>query len=115
MNLLEKTEDGNQILTDFKTVSSRRAQDEGQLLLYREALRATGYTDADNIQLRCVVLLKTKEPDIDVQTFDPDDSKLKKLMSLYKESWKAIQDGVYYPTPGWQCQSCQWSHVCSQG
>lgn len=115
IDLLEKTEDGGQILTDFKTASSRRAQDEGQLLLYREALRMAGYTGADTIQLRCVVLLKTKEPDIDIQTFDADDGKLKKLMSLYRETWDAIQNGVSHPTPGWQCSSCQWAHLCSQG
>ena len=115
IDLLEKTGDGQIVLTDFKTASSRRLQDAAQLVLYREALRLLGYPGAGEARLRCVVLLKTKTPGVEVQDLEAGGGRLEKLMSLYREAWEAIQAGVSYPRPDWQCKSCQWSHVCDQG
>lgn len=115
IDLLERTGEGDAVLTDFKTASSRRSQDPGQLVLYREALRLLGYPGAGKARLRCVVLLKTKKPGVEVQQLEAGTGELEKLMSLYRETWEAIESGASYPRPDWHCQGCQWSHVCDQG
>ncbi len=114
LDLLEETEDGKLVLTDFKTASSRRSKDPSQLVLYREALRILGYPGAEEARLRYVVLLKTKEADIDVQEPDLDGDELQKLIGLYRAAWHSIQNGTSHPVTGWWCSGCQWRHKCDQ-
>ena len=114
IDLLERGEDGGVVLTDFKTASSRRTKDPAQLVLYREALRILDYPGAEDARLRYVVLLKTKEPAIDVQVPELDGGELQKLIALYRAAWHGIQLGASHPVPGWWCSGCQWKHKCDQ-
>ena len=114
IDLLERAEDGGLVLTDFKTASSRRSKDPSQLVLYREALRLLGYPGAGEAEVRYVVLLKTKEPDVDVQVPQLHGGELKRLLGLYRAAWHSIQQGAAHPVPGWWCRDCQWKHRCDQ-
>ncbi|MFP4029673.1 MAG: RecB family exonuclease [Candidatus Brocadiia bacterium] len=114
IDLLEQDEDGRLVLTDFKTASSRRSKDPSQLVLYREALRILGYPGVEDAQIRYVVLLKTKEPAIDVQVPELEGGELNRLVGLYRAAWHSIQNGTSHPVTGWWCRDCQWKHKCDQ-
>ena len=114
IDLLERSEDGGLVLTDFKTASSRRSKDPSQLVLYREALRILGYPGAGEAKLRYVVLLKTREPAVNVQEPKLDGGELGRLLGLYRAAWQSIRNGASHPVPGWWCRDCQWKHKCDQ-
>ena len=95
-------------------IERRRSNDPSQLVLYREALRIPGYPGAGEAEVRYVVLLKTKEPDVDVQEPQLDGGELKRLLGLYRAAWQSIRNGASHPVPGWWCRDCQWKHKCDQ-
>lgn len=113
IDLAESLED-RLVLTDFKTASSAREPDPGQLVLYRRALRALGYAEEGPVVCRYVSLVRTKTPKVCV--FEPEigPEDLKRLTALYGAAWRDIRSGCRFPRPGWPCEGCQWRSACDQ-
>lgn len=113
IDLVEQTENGGVLVTDFKTAGSRRTPDPDQLILYREAAKALDYPGKE-VRIRYVVLLKTAEPDIAVYEPELPPNAAESLTTLYEEVWRAIQGGSSYPRTGWWCGGCQWAKYCDR-
>ncbi len=97
-------------VTDFKTARSRWSSaevnaSEGQLLIYYELVRQ--FTDKP-IRLQFAILTKTKQPDIEFQTVDPDPQRVERIRHLVQNVWASIQTGVFYP---YVANSIMWRSV----
>ena len=114
MDLLEQSDDGELMLTDFKTASSRREPGPDQLVLYRQAVSELGYCQDAEVRTRYVVLTKTKEPDVISFEMETGPDEADRLRSLYRSAWEAIRSGCKFPRPGWWCRGCQWQSRCDQ-
>ena len=112
IDLIEKAEGGQLILTDFKTAGSRREPDPGQLVLYREAVRQLDYPGNGSVDLKYEVLLKGKEPDIVIFQPQVTEEDVSRLRSLYRTAWRDIRSGCSFPSEGWWCGDCQWQGAC---
>lgn len=104
-------------VTDFKTARSRWSSaeinaSEGQLLIYYELVRQ--FTDKP-IRLQFAVMTKTKQPEIEIQTIDPDPQRIERIRHLVQNVWASIQTGVFYPVPSvMNCPTCGYRDRCSQ-
>ena len=114
IDLVEQTAEGSLVLTDYKTASSRTEPEADQLVLYREALGVLGYPGASNARARYVMLIKAKEPAIEVIEPELGTEHSERLVSLYRAVWADIERGCSFPRRGWQCQDCQWQAHCDQ-
>ncbi len=115
IDLVEQTPDGSLVVTDFKTAASRREQEPDQLILYREALQDLGYAaGSEEVRVRYVVLLKTKDPDVVVMEPEITGDQMEKLQALYTAAWEDIRRGCSFPKTGWWCEGCQWQARCDQ-
>ncbi len=115
IDLVERTEDGSIVLTDFKTAASRSEPDVRQLVLYREALLALDGGGRADIAVRYVVLVKTKTPQVVVYEPEVGEGSIRRLTALYEAAWRDIERGASFPVPGWQCEDCPWQEACDQG
>ncbi len=104
-------------ITDFKTARSRWSPaetdaSEGQLLIYHELVRQ--FTDKP-IRLQFAVITKTKQPDIELRTIDPDPQRIARIRRLIQNVWTSIQAGVFYPVPSaMNCPTCGYRDRCSR-
>ena len=104
-------------VTDFKTARSRWSPaeinaNEGQLLIYYELVRQ--FTDKP-IRLQFAVMTKTKQPDIELRTIDPDPQRIERIRHLVQNVWASIQTGVFYPVPSvMNCPTCGYRDRCSR-
>ncbi len=104
-------------ITDFKTARSRWSPaetnaSEGQLLIYHELVRQI--TDRP-IRLQFAVITKTKTPDIELRTVDPDPQRIARIRRLIQNVWAGIQSGNYYPVPSaMNCPTCGYRERCLQ-
>lgn len=117
MDLVEKDENDTIIITDYKTMSSSITLNEidqnFQLSVYYMAARKNGYADND-IVLKLDCLFKTKVPQFkQVYTYRNEDDE-KRATKKIKETWKAIQFGVFLPTGEgtWRCKYCEYKSYC---
>ena len=104
-------------ITDFKTARSRWSPaetdaSEGQLLIYHELVRQ--FTDKP-IRLQFAVITKTKQPDIELRTIDPDPQRIARIRRLIQNVWTSIQAGVFYPVPSaMNCPTCGYRDRCAR-
>lgn len=65
--------------------------------------------------LRLITLLRTKNPDIDVQVTGRDKRDYERLFNLGKEVLKGIRAGVFIPSRGcWLCKDCEYDPDCRE-
>jgi putative RecB family exonuclease len=116
LDLMVESEDAI-LITDFKTSRARWSAaetdaNEGQLLIYHEVIREL----ADKpIRLQFAVITKTKQPDIELRTVDPDPQKIERIRRLVQNVWASIQTGLFYPVPSaMNCPGCGYRDRCSR-
>ena len=62
-----------------------------------------------------ITLLRTKNPDIDVQVTGRTKEDYERLFHIAKETLKGIRAGVFIPNRGcWMCSSCEFDPDCRE-
>ena len=102
-------------LFDFLETSARRypeasAFESLQLAAYAAIARNLGHQDA--IQVKLVVITKTKSPVVQELVAVLDDHDIQRFTWIAKSVHEGVQKGVFVPNPSWQCGSCQWQGAC---
>lgn len=106
------------LITDFKTSRTRWSISQAersadQLLLYAELVRELLLDKP--IQLRFVVLTKTKTPEVSSLQLQPDLNKARRVKRLVGVVWRQICSGQFYPSPSpTQCPSCPFRKQCGE-
>lgn len=111
------TDDG--VPGDFKTSARSWTQDkangEMQPLFYLAALNQAGYERNPDWRFRHYVLVKTKEPKVQIIEHSHKPAEALWLFEMIKSVWDAISAGVYPLNPtGWKCspQYCEYWSRC---
>ena len=105
------------VVTDFKTSRSRwsaaeTSASEGQLLIYHELIREFA---SKPIRLQFAVITKTKQPDIELRSVEPDPQRIERIRRLIQNVWASIQSGIFYPVPSaMNCPTCGYRDRCSR-
>jgi hypothetical protein len=107
------------VIRDFKTARSRwtaskLADAAVQLVLYSDLAlpMAQAYGDRP-VRLEFVVLAKTKSPQVEVLTVEPDRQALVRLRRVIEQVWAAMRAGHVYPNPSvMNCSSCPFQRAC---
>ena len=118
VDLVEMDDDGQMILVDHKTSARKytdsQAQDALQMGIY--ALAYEALTGQQEHLVRYDVLLKSKNGEGGVQRLygvkGSGDTDRTRRIAL--EVAEAVQTGVYYPNPGWQCAGCEFRSTCDR-
>jgi len=111
------TEDADSlVITDIKTSrgkwSPEQVEDSGeQLLLYSKL--ASEISPGKKIATRFLVLTKTKEPVIEEHVREVEPAAVKRTLVGVERVWRAIESGVFYPTPSVvACSGCGYREAC---
>ncbi|MFM7184894.1 MAG: RecB family exonuclease [Planctomycetota bacterium] len=111
------TEDADTLtVTDIKTSrgkwSQEQVEDSGeQLLLY--SYLASEISPGKKIQTRFLVLTKTREPVIEEHVREVNPAAVKRTLVGVERVWRAIESGVFYPSPSvMSCSSCGYREAC---
>lgn len=117
MDLVEEDEQGNIIITDFKTAAKSYTETDAsrnpQLTLYHLASRSNGYGDR-NIIMKLDCLIKTKTPQF--KRYYTARDRLDEIKAVRKihELWKGISKGVFIPNDtSWKCGECFYKGACN--
>jgi putative RecB family exonuclease len=103
------------VLTDFKTSATRWSGvdvevSSEQLLVYGEL--AQEFTDKP-IELRFVVVTKTKVPLIVTHRIERSDAGVQRTIDGIRRTWHAIESGHFYPAPSkFSCGGCPYRKAC---
>ena len=118
MDLVEEDDQGNIIITDFKTAAKSYSEDDvsknPQLTLYHMASRYNGYGNR-NIIMKLDCLIKTKSPQFKrYYTVRNSWDELKAARKIH-EVWKGITKGVFIPNDtSWKCGECFYRTACNE-
>ncbi len=117
MDLVEEDDQGNIIITDFKTAARSYTEDDvsknPQLTLYHLASRSNGYGER-NIIMKLDVLIKTKTPQFKRYYTVRDRWDETKAAKKIIEVWKGINKGVFIPNDtSWKCAECFYKGACN--
>ena len=111
------TEDSESlVITDIKTSrgkwSAEQVEDSGeQLLLYSHL--ASEISPGKKVQTRFLVLTKTKEPQVEEHIREVEPVAVKRTLAGVERVWRAIESGVFYPSPSTvNCSSCGYWTAC---
>jgi CRISPR/Cas system-associated exonuclease Cas4 (RecB family) len=118
-DLIESDEDGNLLIAELKTGSKRFTDDQLDLdfqgTLYSYALNRMGFqTNGGNTLVRYDLLLKQKKPTMEPYYAVRGRVHFKWAFQLIRKGLKAIELGIYFPTPGWQCKECPFRTACKK-
>ena len=117
MDLVEEDNQGNIIITDFKTAARSYSESDvaknPQLTLYHMASRFNGYGDR-NIIMKLDVLIKTKTPQFKRYYTARDTWDELKAVKKIQAVWKGISKGVFIPNDtSWKCTECFYRIACN--
>jgi putative RecB family exonuclease len=117
IDLIEQSSDGQTTLVDLKTASKKysnaNVQMNLQLSAYSLGAEALGF-DAERLNLRLDVLLKTKNAEMVRYETTRTDRERYRFVMLVHEVWKGIQQGVWFPREDWHCGQCAWGAQCNE-
>ena len=119
IDLVERDREGKIICADLKTAArryqeSKIAQDL-QLTVYSSALKRSKIVNgASEVHCRFDVLLKTKKPELVQYSTIRNDNDRRRMFKVVNEILTAIEAGVFFPNPGWQCDGCQHKTACDR-
>jgi len=116
MDLVEEDEQGNIIITDFKTAARSYTESDvsknPQLTLYHLASRFNGHGDR-NIIMKLDVLIKTRVPKFKRYYTARDRWDETRAVRKIKEVWRGISKGVFIPNDtSWKCTECFYKGAC---
>ena len=116
LDLMVETEEAV-VVTDFKTARSRWSPGdvnaaEGQLIVYHELVQQ--FADKP-IKLQFAVIIKTKQPEVEIQPVPADPLRIERIRQLIRRVWAGIQTGVFYPVPNaMNCPTCGYRDRCAR-
>lgn len=82
-----------------------------QLAAYRYAWRSTTGTIP---RLQVIELVKTKVPKLEVVDVDVTDRDEEWFLEVVVEVLRAVEAGAFFPSPGWQCGTCEYRSRCKR-
>lgn len=116
IDLVERTSEGV-IVVDHKTAarkySDNKVEDDLQLTIYTCALSRSKLANGDKEFFgRFDVLTKTKTPELVSYYTSRNENDFRRLMKLVREICYTIEQGCFFPNPGWQCAGCSFQSAC---
>jgi len=112
VDLIERTPDGEIVISDFKTSSRDEPPGPDQLILYSQALDSLGLDTDACVRLQYVVLPKKSDPRISTHPVQVSQEDVERLTDRYREVYQAIQEGAFHPRSDKWCGECQWKNSC---
>jgi len=117
VDCIQRDKDGNLIIIDNKTANRAYTKDkiakDLQMTVYSYLAAASKLVPAKSETLhRFDVLLKVKEPRLDIYYTTRSASDRKRLAKLISQILKGIEAGVFCPNPSWMCSDCQYARAC---
>jgi putative RecB family exonuclease len=117
LDVIERLPNGSICITEIKTSGRRFPEgspfDSLQLAAYAAIARNLGHQD--DLQVKLVVVTKTKSPVVQELIAVLDDHDISRFTWIARSVHDAVQKGVFVPNPGgWQCASCQWQGACRE-
>jgi len=117
MDLVEEDNQGNIIITDFKTAARSYSESDvsknPQLTLYHLASRSNGYGDR-SIIMKLDVLIKTRTPQFKRYYTARDTWDELKAVKKIHAVWKGISKGVFIPNDtSWKCVEYFYRTACN--
>jgi RecB family exonuclease len=114
-DLVVESDDGLTVV-DFKTGSKKYTTVE-----VAENLQATAYCYGvhhsfegfGKVSFRFDLLTKTKKPAFVSYPTERTERDFTRLVSLFQEAEKEIDNGVFLPRPSWRCRSCSHQGACA--
>jgi CRISPR/Cas system-associated exonuclease Cas4 (RecB family) len=109
-------ENGRKVIVEHKTAARRysaeQLQHDIQGTAYKMAAKDLGMGDVD---LRMQVFTKATTPTIQVENVQRGKQDERDLLQTVNSVLTAVDAGVFHPTPGWQCNGCQFRMQCQGG
>jgi len=117
VDCIQRNKDGNLIIIDNKTANRAYTQDkitqDLQMTVYSYLLCANKLMPAKaETTHRFDVLLKVKEPRLDIYCTTRSASNRKRLAKIINQVLRGIEAGVFFPNPSWMCSDCQYAQAC---
>ncbi len=112
--------DGQLILTDYKTARSiwspaMAEANANQMLLYAHAAREIARDLYTEIELRFVIITKTKEPKVDHIDIPLDRDRLMSALATVRQVFRAMHHRIFYPNPSvMNCSTCPYAQRCKR-
>lgn len=118
-DLLESDGDGNLIISELKTASKRQSEDgyenHLQATIYSYALKMLGYTTSGRKTLvRYDVLLRTRKGEMERYFVVKTEWDYHRMFFLIRDVLRSIEQEIYYPRHGWQCNDCPFRGACQR-
>jgi putative RecB family exonuclease len=118
-DLIEADEEGTIIIVELKTGSKRFTEEQLDLdlqgTLYSYALAQMGYhTNGGETLVRYDLLLKQKKPAMEPYYAVKGKVQYQWAFQLIRKVLKAIDQGIFFPAPGWQCKECPFGTACQK-
>ncbi len=115
-----KDEDGRERLhlVDFKTAARKPSapddMDPDQLTLYGIAAHRVGLLRGVDLPLvlEYRVVTKAKTPQVVDLPVEPTRRDARRLLNKARVICRAMESGLCYPAPGWQCANCGFQSTC---
>ena len=117
--ITHEPESNTLIITDFKTARSVWSQGHAeeqaeQLILYAQGCEPIARQLGATIQLRYVVVTKTKQPKVDSITVAYDSTRSQRSRSVIRRVFRAMSLGIAYPvTSPLNCSCCPFTSHCA--
>ena len=117
VDCIQRDKDDNLIIIDNKTAnraySCGKIQHDLQMTVYSYLLCANKLMPAKAETIhRFDVLLKLKEPRLDIYYTTRSAADRRRLAKLISHVLKGIEAGVFFPNPSWMCSDCQYAQAC---
>jgi putative RecB family exonuclease len=118
-DLIESDEEGNLLIVELKTGAKRFTDDQLDLdlqgTLYSYAMNQMGFrTNGGDALVRYDLLLKQKKPAMESYYAVKGRVHYQWAFQLIRKVLKAIELGIFFPTPGWQCKECPFGTACQK-
>ena len=117
VDCIQRDKDGNLIIIDNKTANRAYSKDkidqDLQMTVYSYLAAASGLVPAKSETLhRFDVLLKLKQPRLDVYHTTRSAAERKRLAKIINQVLRGIEASVFFPNPSWMCSDCQYAQAC---
>jgi hypothetical protein len=107
---------GRPLIVEHKTSSRRYSDDQLtydlQMSGYKYAARQLPVGDAD---LRFQILTKTKVPEVQLADVQRGPASVDVFLTTCIGVLHAVDQGIDYPLPSWQCRTCPFAYACGAG
>jgi len=110
IDLVEEDEEENKVLVDLKTGANRyddlKVSTDMQMTIYSHLAIKEGLVTDENVLLRFDLLLKQKTPSLENYFTVRSQRDRNRMLKTIFQVLSAVEQGIFYPTPGWMCSDC---------